>query len=274
MARWWENNGEPLADGRLCLVVDPEDGTHKLRTYGRTKEEVLDKLSRSYEHGQRLIGKLRTSPGETAPARAAVAAAPAPSTRLSADEQMTATFELSDPSKAPGAIVRLVQHATGLNLNAMQAREEEQRIASVAEQWENEHPDFHGSLTNRKLLLNTAVLHAGGIKNVTAEKLEDTYLSLLAQGAFTESTEAQPNQSTPQVQPGENPDSRTAVRPRGATTYRSSNLRATAPVASSRPMYTKAQVDAMSADELAEKYNSEAGFADLVAKYSARRATA
>lgn len=289
MARYWANNGQPGTDGRLCFIVDPEDGTQPIRTYGRTQEEVLDKMAKGFETGQQLISRQRAAAASaTSPApRSVTPAPPARSLKLTPDEQMTATADLGNPAKAPAAIVKLVEHATGINLTAAAAREQENRIAGIAQQWERSHPEFPASLTNRKLLLNTAVLNAGGIQNVNSDTIENTYQTLLAQDAFApvyeEVVEEVPSPTStpnPQAVPPEGtPNARTTVRPRGATTVRSSQLRATAPLPTSRtPKYTRAQIDSMSADELAEKYRSEDGFAELVASYAqppaARRATA
>lgn len=263
-------------------MVDPEDGTNPIRTYGRTENEVLDKVAKGLETGQQLITRLRTQPPPTAPgpSRPVSTAAPARSVKLTPDEQMTATADLGNPAKAPAAVVRLVEHATGIDLTAAAAREQEARIAGMAQAWESQHPEFPGSLTNRKLLLMTAAVNARGIQNVTAETIERTYEILLAQDAFApvhepdEDVVSSPTSTvTPQVPPDGNQAPRTTVRPRGATTVRSSQFRATPPAATRTPKYTRAQVNGMSADELAEKYRSEPGFADLVASYSQRTAS-
>jgi hypothetical protein len=284
MARYWENNGQPLDNGRLCLVIDPEDGTHPLRTYGATKEEVLDKVAKSLEHGQRLITRQR----EVAPARAtAPAPAPAPArrTQLTPDEQMTAVADLANPAKAPEAVTRLVEHATGIDLKAQAATNADIRLGNLAESWGVGHPEIaSASRAEKRLLLVTAIQIAGGAAKVTSTTLDAAYNSMLAQGYFAEEPEEEEleaQQTTPPTTPTSatpgNGNPRTTVRPRGATSVRSSTLRATAPAAPrTTAKYTRAQVDAMSGDELADKMRTEPGFAQLLETYSSpqRRASA
>lgn len=271
MARYWENNGEPLADGRYCLVIDPEDGTHPIRTYGITKEAVTDKLAKSLEHGQRTIARLREP--AASPARASRPAAPAADPAIMTPEEvMTETANLSNPSRAPQAIARLAAHNSASETH--RATQAEYQLATVAEQWDNthSHEEFYRSLTNQKLLLNTAVLQAGGAEKVTVSSMERTYQALLAQNAFAAESTSQRQPETPQVPPEGTPALRTVVRPRGATSYISSSLRATAPASSTpKPKYTRAQVDAMDGDELAYKMRTEPGFSELLANYAANR---
>lgn len=287
MARFWENNGQPLNDGRFCYVIDPEDGTHPLRMYGATKEEALEKATKSLEHGQRLITQLRTQPRAAASsAPPAVPEQPARNTRLTPDEIMTAAADISNPAKAADAVTKLVQHATGVDLKAQAARDAEIRMANLAEQWQASHPEIEASTrAEKRLLLVTAIQIAGDIGKVTTASLDAAWSSMVQQGYFSGEPEDEaesfapvnPHAPTPTSASAGNGVPRTTVRPRGATTVRSSSLRATAPSAPrNTAKYTRAQVDAMDADTLAEKLRTEPGFADLVGQYerTSRRASA
>jgi hypothetical protein len=273
--RFWENEGKPLNDGRLCLVIDPEDGTHPIRTYGRTREEVLEKVSKTVEEGQKYIGKLRmnvTAPKPNGTAAAQPAPVPAASTKLSPEDIMTATADMSggNPAKAAEAAVKLVQHATGVDLKALGRQEAVRRFGAIAQAWEAQHPEFPNSPTNTKLLTNQAALDAGGLDKITVESMNSTYLNLQQQGFFVDdegsASETQGN-PTPHVPAGEIPTSRTVVRPRGATSYRSSSFRGAAVVDKRTPKYSRAEIDAMSSGTLLEKMRNEPGFSELVATY-------
>lgn len=288
MARYWENSGNPLPDGRLCFVVDPEDGTHAIKTYGKTKEEVLDKMAKSFEHGQRLITKQRSVQRSTNSPVIPTASVPSQKrTKLTPDETLTAVAELANPAKAPEAVVRLVESATGVDLRAQAKRDAEIKAGQLAERWGANHPELEDcSRAEKRLLIMTAMQIAGGIENITDASLDSAFQSMLNQGYFSgepgEYVEPEPhpqpsNQIPTSATPG-NGNPRTTVRPRIASSIRSSSLRATPPAATPRnkPMFTRAQVDAMSGDELAEKMKTIDGFAQLIDEYAktARRVPA
>jgi hypothetical protein len=126
MARFWtdkDGNGKPLTDGRVCLVItSDEPNIPDIRTYGRDKDEVLDKLARTTETAQATINRLRKSSPASPQAGAAPPqphnAAPATS-RVSADEQAQATVDLSNPAKAPEALKTLLR-AGGVDIDEAQ----------------------------------------------------------------------------------------------------------------------------------------------------------
>jgi hypothetical protein len=263
MARHWLNDGKPLADGRLCLVIDPEDGTQPIRIWGRSKEEILDKATKTVEHGARTITTLRTQIGNppskppTNTSGASATAAPAPrSTQLSVTEQMQLTADLSNPAKAPAAVTRLVEHHTGLNLDEMSKNETVQRIAAIQANWSYSHPDFPKHPINYKLMNDAAALRVG-YENITAEVLDTVYNELLSAGMLVDEEEPPP---TPTVPPEENPASRT-VRPRGAASHRRT-ITSPAPIAAStEPKYTREQLTAMPSAEFRRKLESDPAFA-------------
>jgi hypothetical protein len=275
MANRWLNDGRPGADGRLCLIVDPEDGTRPSRFWGKTQDEVLAKVAKSFEHGQRYITAMKAAappPSDSSkpPTNGTTNPQESRPHRLTADEQLAATADLSHPSKAPAAVVRLLEHETGLDFDAMRQKETIERIAKVQMAWEDKHPEFPRHPTNYTLLTNTAALRVG-YENITELVMDAVYNELLAAGTLVPAadTDEEPPPPNPPVPPDEHPATSTTVRPRRAGSYSSRDLRATAPPpASKTPAYTRAQVAAMSSAELQRKMETEPGFADLVAEYS------
>jgi hypothetical protein len=277
MARIWLNDGKPDESGRLCLEIDPEDGTHPLRVWGRSREEILDKAAKTVEHGQRTISELRQniattrhggSPepnngnGTTRPA--AGAAQPKP---LSAGEQMALTADLSNPAKAPAAITRLVEGHTGLDLTKMKADETVRRIAAIQTEWSLMRPDFPKHATNYKLVNDAAVIRAGGYENITPEILDTVFNELSDAGLLVSAAEDE-DATSPDAHPAETPV--TVRRPRGAASYRRASHVSPAPApASQTPKYTRAQIDSMSSAEYRRKLESEPGFAQAVAALTA-----
>jgi hypothetical protein len=285
MSRYWLNDGNPLPDGRFCLVIDTEDGFHPLRTYGVTKEEVLEKVAITAEHGQKLIDKYRNNP-TSAPTQATIGAAPTAAPPVpakpvrTADDRMKDTVDLQNPATAPNAIKNLLQDALpGLNLDEEAKRRQIAAFADMAQAWEQSHPDFPSNPINKELLTTKATLRAGGLGKVTPAILESVFQELLRSGMLVpaeESFEA-PSEEVPPSDPSVRPDGSPAprtVRLRAATSYSRTALRAQPPVATQRPKYTRAQIDAMSAKELRKKYETEPGFADIVASYRQPRRAA
>ena len=271
--RYWENNGEPMQDGRLCLVIDPEDGTNPIRTYGRTRDEVLEKVAKTAETAQAMINRQRSSAQNghavtpaagngTAPVPPSVTQATAPRrVPVSADEVMQATLDMQNPAKAPQAVKTLMR-ANGFDVDAMQFREKMQEIANLAAAWERQHPEFPASDRNNRMLMDKAALMAGGIQRVTTEALDAAYRELAAHGMLFDVEENnEPPAAHQAAQPEGNPAVR-VVRPRGATSIRANSLRATAPAANPKPKYTRAEIDSMNTKQFREKYETEPGFAE------------
>jgi hypothetical protein len=257
--RRWENIEVPGRGTKYCLVMDPEDGTHPIRTYGWTVEEVLDKVAKTAETAQQVINRQRSvqaQPSST-PRTAAQPARPALQP-LTADQQMQATADLSNPAKAPEAIKTLLRGA-GVDVDGIKLREDARQAGAVAQEWERQHPDFPSDERNQRMLMDKALLLAGGkLSQITAAVLDQAFQELLGYGMFFEPANHEP---TPQPNaPDGNPAP--VVRPRGATSVRSNALRATTPVARQQPKYTRAEIDAMNSKQLADKIKYEPGFLD------------
>jgi hypothetical protein len=261
MARTWMNDGKPTDDGRLCLIIDPENGTQPIRVWGRSKEEILEKAAKTVEHGARTISELRAQITPPSISKTPASAPPPVSKRtLSVEEQMRLTADLSNPAKAPAAVRKLLEFETGLDLKEMQHAKTMERIANIQANWSYSHPEFPKHPVNYKLINDAATLRVG-YENITAEVMDQVYHELSASGLLVAAEESQP--PTPTVPPDETPATRT-VRPRGATSMRRT-FASPAPAAASRqPKYTKAQIDAMSSAELRRRMETEPGFAEAL----------
>lgn len=265
--RFWSEtdaNGKKLTDGRVCLVIKPDDASlPNIYTYGRDKEEVLEKVALTVETGQAEINRLRTT------ARAVAAPAPARTSNaiaITADEQARATADLSNPAKSPQAIKTLLR-AAGVDLDAGQARHDADRMKTVAREWEIQHGSdrLWTDPRNQRLLMDCAVLHYGFRTNPTPEALDNAY-NRLAQFSLLFEVEDQ----AVTVPPEGTPESRTV---RNATSYRANQLRTTPPVVvKDKPRYTRAQLDGMNSRVLRDKIDNEPGFREWYNEFAAKSA--
>lgn len=259
--RRWENQEVAGRGTKFCLVIDPEDGTQPIRTYGWSTEEVLDKVAKTAEAAQQLINRQRsaqaTPPVRTTPEPPRAAVTP--------EEQMTATADLQNPAKAPAAIKTLLR-AEGIDVDGLKLREEAKIAAAVAREWERNHPDFPHDDRNQRMLMDKALLIAGGrLGNITADILDHAYTELLRFGMLFEVSEEVID--TPPSAPNGNSATR-VERPRIATSYRRNSLsNSTPPVVERKPKYTRAEIDNMNRSVYREKYDNEPGFKELVNSY-------
>lgn len=243
---WTETrpNGKPIEAGTVCWVTEPIDGGHPIHTYGKDQQEVIEKLARTNAHAQAALAR------KAAPAAAATStpAATAP-VRMTADEVMQATQDLQNPAKAGTAVAKLVQDATGIDLGRLALN----NFATLAQEWQQENPEFYEHPGNQHLLVSRAKAYAGGaIANVTKEHLSRAFDDLQHEGMLFEApAQSQPtnNPPTPSPVPEETQVQRTE-RPRGsrfATSTRSTGFRA-APQHSSQtrtPKYTAEEIRTM-----------------------------
>jgi hypothetical protein len=259
-----------MADGRLCLVIDPEDGTQPLRIWGQNRDEILEKATKTVEHGQRAITQLRSQATTQAhsrtdsPSRQVTSPQthqPTPNpTQLTDGQRITLTADLNNPAKASAAVTKLIQHETGIDFEKQKRDAIIHRVVTTAQQWENNNPDFPDHPINRKLMMDTATLRVG-YENITADVLDDVYADLLAADSLVDAQETTP--PPPTVQPPETADTRT-VRPRGAASHRRTVTLQAPPAASTTPKYTKEQITAMPSAEYRRKLESDPDFASSV----------
>jgi hypothetical protein len=259
MKKGWSDkaaNGKPLKPGQLAYYIDLEDGTRPMFVYGWSETEVLEKLALTAGTAQAQLMQERT----TAPTRTQTQPPP-PSRRptLTAEQQMIAVSNLSDPGKAPAALVSLVESETGVDFRELQLK----RFSEIAVEWRKRHPDFYYHPANMRLLTELAITRAGGLKHVTEQTLDAAYNELQAGGFFVREDEGA---SLPPDEPPDGPNP--AERPNGhsapttartpspgvssATTYRSSSLYAPPSTANVSPRlkYTRDEIERMPSTEM------------------------
>lgn len=263
MARYWDNKEIAGRGTKFCFVVDPEDGTHPIRTYGWTKEEVLEKLGKTAESAQQVINRQRATVSQPRTAAAQPAVPPTPARpAVTAEQRMQATADLQNPAKSSEAIKTLLR-AEGLDLDKNRLQEEARRAGAVAQEWERSHPDFPSDERNQRLLMNTAVKNVGGLAGITTAALDTAYEELLRYNMLFEVAPVE--EGTPPAPPNENSAS---VTRRQATSYRAATLRApVTPVVDKKPKYTRAEIDDMNSKVYQDKFEHEPGFKELVNSY-------
>lgn len=235
MKTFWSDtrpSGQPVEPGTVCFITDLEDGSHPIATYGKTQEEVLQKLAAQNANAQMAMAERRPPPPPSAPA---------PARQLSADQVMLATQNLTNPAKAGEAVATLFEHQTGLNPQKLIL----QNFGAVADEWEKQHTEFFAHNGNRRLMAAEAARLAGGLGQVTHEHLSQAFVQLRAHGDLFEAPahDANPSPSTTtfpdesQVQQAERP------RPRFATGARSTAFRPQAPARNLK--YTEEEIRTM-----------------------------
>lgn len=246
MKAYWLNNGEPLTEGkhagRYGRVTDLEDGTNPVTTYGASKDEVMGKIERTMMHAQQHMARA-AAPKPPAPANPPKTAPAVRRTQLTPEETMQATADLTDPAKAPQAVRRLVESATGLNFDELTL----EAFGNTCQAWQNSHPEFFDHPTNVKLIADNAIMRAGGMKNVNAAVLDLVYRDLLAGNFLLSQDELATNDQpqTPAAPPEQTPASRADSRPRNfATGHRSTQLQSRQGV-TWKPKYTREEIDTM-----------------------------
>lgn len=256
--RYWENDGKPITDGsgRFCLVMDPEDGTHPIRTYGRTKEEVYEKVARTAETAQAQINRMRNAPAAAAPSGAAAPSAPLAPRRatVTAGEIMEASQAITNGETAKMAnAVKTLLRSEGFDVDELRQTQVRTQVAATARAWNQQHPEFPDDDRNARLLIDKASLMFG-FQNITAESLDAAYAELVRMGMiFDEIAPAPLPSNNPTPTPAQGTETPSVARTRNATSYSRNNLRAVPPAARREPLYTRAQVDAMTTKELREK---------------------
>jgi len=235
-------NGKPIEPGTFCRVLDLEDGTNPIYYYGKTEQEVQDKIALNNLHAQRALARRDEAPRTSS--TVTPTAIPARK-RMTADETFQATTDLQNPAKSADAVTRLVQDVTGVDLRqiAMDA------FKARAEEWTREHSDFYNCKPNQKLLaLELGKMVNGDVAQITKQMMTETFHRMRAAGDLFEdpNESAAPSNVTPfpdetQVQRVE-----TTRSGRSGTGTRSTNFRAPQSVQTKTLKYTREQIDRMS----------------------------
>lgn len=274
MKSWWSQtrpNGVAIDAGTFCRVIDLEDGTHPIYTYGASVDEVLEKIERQNGNAQIALTRRSTPPPTSQPV--------APRARMTADEVMQATTDLGIAGKAGEAAARLVEDATGIDLRQMAL----QNFVRVATAWELAHPSFYPHPGNKRMLADQAKAHTGGdIARVTAEILTQAFTELqtggyLLEAPLEEEVQHQPSPaSTPSSFPDESQVQRTERPRRSAPNYSTgipgTRLRATQTAQPRTPKYSERQILTMHPDEYKRLWNSgDKDFREACAAYEAKQ---
>lgn len=234
-------NGKPVEPGTFCRVLDMEDGTNPIYYYGKTEQEVNDKIALNNMHAQRALARRAEAPTNgTAPA---LPSQVTPRRRMTADETMQATADLQNPAKAGEAVTRLVQDATGMDLRKMAM----DAFKALAEEWVAEHPEFYDCKPNKTLLARElGILVNGDVAQITKEMMTQTFHRMIDSGDLVDRPE---EAATPNVTPfpEETPVQRveTVRSGRNGTGTRSTNFRAPQNVQTRTLKYTREQIDRM-----------------------------
>jgi len=267
--RFWSNedaNGIPLTDGRICLVIKSDDNPDmpEIRTYGKDKDEVLDKIAKTAETAQGQIHRMRKTPSATPPPARPT---PAPAANSPNGDLATACADLSNPQKA-GQAIKVLLRAAGVDVDRQALQERLRQVADIAEQWQHEHSDYPADPRNDRILMNIAARIAGGPGRITAETLD---------AAFEEAQRLEllhePKVSALPVQPGGNPDSRTV---RSATSYRRNTLRSAEPPPvprgdSAKEAKWRTILETGSGKALEDAIRNEPGFVEWVDKVTRKK---
>jgi hypothetical protein len=271
--RYWDDkdaNGNKLTDGRICLVIKSDDNPDmpEIRTYGKDKEEVLDKVAKTAETAQGQIYRMRKTPSNPPANRPAVPASSAPA---GSGDLVTAVADLANPAKA-GQAVKTLLKSVGVDVDQQQRLQALRNVAALAEKWEREHSDYPKDPRNDRILMKMAANLAGGAHRITAEHLDAAFEEAKRDEMLHEPKPVQAgNDST--VQPDGNPDSRTV---RNATSYRRNGLRSPEPGAGPTKETAKEErwrniLEKGTGKALEEAIKTEPGFSEWVEKQQLRK---
>lgn len=234
-------NGKPIESGTFCRVLDMEDGTNPIYYYGKTEQEVHDKIALNNLHAQRALARRE----EVRPVSSGPGPTPVPARkRMTADENFQATADLQNPSKSGEAVARLVQDATGIDLRQMAM----EAFKARAEEWTRENPDFYNCKPNQKLLaLELGKMVHGDVAHISKEMMTQTFHRMRTAGDLFEdpNESAVPGNVTPF--PDENQVQRVGESRSGrsGTGTRSTNFRSPQSVQTKTLKYTRDQINRM-----------------------------
>lgn len=268
---WTETrpNGQAITPGTFALKMDLEDGTNPIYVYGRTKEEVIEKVARQNMHAQRALSD-RPRAGATSNTPQPAPVAPAARAPLSPDDTMRAVKDLENPAKAGEAVATLLESATGVDPRRLAM----ENFANVAERWQNNTPDFYVHPGNQQLLIQRALAYPGVERHfarITPEILTYCFQQIRAEGKYFERPAEVDNDNPPHPTPafpGQNQVPRAPEQQREtrfSTGTRSTRFATPVPGSQKRtPKYTAEQIRTMpyrQAEELTRSNDPDYAFA-------------
>ena len=253
MKTYYMNDGEPLADGRVGVVIDFEDGRPggpqkvyapdlrqlalKVATMAgnasvRLTEVKRDAAALGVQTRKVDSGKQNDSNSNGNGDRPA--AEQQPRSSMDPATRMQRTHELNDPAKSGDAVAAFVEERVGMSLDKIrelaerdEQRSQQERTQQMAEEraqmfqaWGDETPDFPQHPINRTMLVNQAIIKANGIQHVTRAILDETFAQLQEQGLLVPAEGAREAQAKAQ----DHTPTGEASRRGAATSYRRQDL--------------------------------------------------
>lgn len=268
MASRWETTN----DGRLKLTISPDGGGPASVFYGDTKEEIYDKVVIAQANANGRIHELRMTPpnGGGSPPPASHPKA------LSPGERMETVSDLTNPAKAPEAIVKVVESRIGRSLDQMAADNLLAAQTAAAEAFTAQTPDWPDTEYNRRKMVSH--MRSQGYDLANIEHYKRAYAELSAAQLLQPAQAPAQDGNAPEDglhQPNaENPAPPRPQR-RFSTGIRSSDVSGSAPMPTKRLKYTREQTTNISAAEYKRLMLSDPEFSRCVEFYSkpqARRA--
>lgn len=275
----WANNGEADANGKYRVSIDCEDGGGIQVFEGENHQDIANKLLNAQANAtvkiRELAGRAKIEPAAPRSRK------PAP---ITDDERFQLVTDINDPTKAPEAVRRLVEGATGIafdKLAAKSAEEDKQeqirKAIEEAEAFAASTPAYYSTTYNGNLLCEYIVARKGALtqNNFGIAFAALSKSGLLQPNPATTSTEGAPAHSQPEGgAPGGLPTAAT-TRQRGvisSTAIRSGDSTSGSGGGKAPQKYTIEQIEAMSGPDYERRLKGEAGFAAAVdALYKARK---
>jgi hypothetical protein len=251
MKTYYMNDGEPLADGRVGVIIDFEDGrpggpqkvyapdlralTLKVATMAGNASVRLTEVKRDAAAAgvATTRGKQNDSNSNGNGTRTATETQPR-TTGMDPATRMQRTHELNDPAKSGDAVAAFVEERVGMPLDKIRelverdqeraGQDEETRLRNEREemfrQFADETPDFPQHPTNRSLLVSQSIIKAGGLKNLTRAILDETFAQLQEDGLLVPAERVRETQAEAQ----DHTPTGEASRRSAATSYRRQDL--------------------------------------------------
>jgi hypothetical protein len=261
MAYEWRNNKQPV-NGEYIVDLDPEDGSQVQTFKGASIEEVTDKLLDAQMHGTRRINELRK---EVTPDAKKTKRKFTPR-KLSADEEFKVQNDMRS-GNVQDAVSTVVEAALGAPLAEVRNRfnEQDEREAydsafAQSKAFAESTPEWDPTEENKLALTN--YMEAEGMA-FTTKNFRIAFERMMEGGLLTrkpDGVEAPESSTTERIVPQQ------TTRPRGtfATGIRSTDISGTRMPATTKPRYTRQEIENMPKKTYADKMMNEAGFADTV----------
>lgn len=182
MKQYWDDkrqNGKPLQPGTVAYVMDPEDGTIPIYTYGNSQEEVMEKVGLTAMHARLSQNQRSQSQQRTPTTEKPIELRK----KMTPNEIFQATEDAKNPATAGPAMAKLVADATGVDLTKLAA----QSFIDTCEAWEASHPEFYDCPTNEKLIIDQCKEWTrGDITLISGELLTRAFTTLRDLGFLVE----------------------------------------------------------------------------------------